>query len=60
MKELKCDGVENCAHPITMIDRKGFIYCTDHGHVRRWSTPCRKLRAHELNRLKAGKPIKKY
>lgn len=57
---LACDMHENCVQPVTHIDNKGFVYCTEHGLNRRWSHPCRKLRPHELNKLKSGKPIARY
>lgn len=59
---LTCDMGHGCADPVTMIDRKGFIYCTGHGESRKtWGTAgCRKLRPYELNRLLKGQQLAKY
>lgn len=57
---LRCDMDHDCTDPITHIDNAGFIYCTKHGIRRRDWKPCRKLRPHELNRLKRGQQIAKY
>ncbi len=57
---LGCDMKRECSDPITHLDTKGFIYCTNHGLQRRQHQPCRKLRPHELKRLQAGQAIQKY
>lgn len=57
---LSCDMHKECASEVTMIDNSGWLYCTDHGLDRRSWKPCRKLRTHELNRLKRGEQIKRY
>lgn len=57
---LTCDMVKECHEPVTHIDNKGFVYCTKHGVERRYTHPCRKLRTHELNRLKRGETVKRY
>lgn len=54
--EFKPCNSENVTH----IDDKGFIYCKPHGENRQRHRNCRKLRANELNRIKAGKTIQKY
>jgi hypothetical protein len=58
--KLQCDMHKECQSPIAMIDNSGFIYCEFHGLRRRDWKPCRKLRAHELKRLQAGKQVTKY
>lgn len=57
---LTCDMWFKCQEEVTHIDQDGYVYCTDHGLQRRMSQPCRKLRTWELNRLKSGKPLKRY
>ncbi len=57
---LLCDMDEACLREVTHIDSNGFIYCTDHGIQRRGWQPCRKLRSHEVNGLKRGKPVSSY
>jgi len=55
--ELRCDGADGCAATVTHIDNKGFIYCTGHGEARRSWLPCRKMRAWEVAKLRAGETI---
>lgn len=57
---LSCDGANGCAGDVTHIDTAGFAYCAKHGAWRQQYEPCRKLRAHELARLKRGLPLTKY
>lgn len=58
---LRCDMTDECDQLVTMIDIKGWAYCTEHGLQRRYYVmPCRKLRPHELNRLKRGIPLTHY
>lgn len=57
---LACDMTDDCQTPVTMIDDKGYVYCTDHGLERRDWRPCRKLRDHEVNRLNRGEPLAHY
>jgi hypothetical protein len=58
---LSCDMDHACAEPITMLDRKGYIYCTTHGMNRRlFGIPCRKLLVRELKQLKRGEQIANY
>lgn len=59
--KLTCDGWCNQTNDVAMIDEKGFAYCTPCGQRRRESgRRCRKLRPHELNRLRAGLTIPSY
>jgi hypothetical protein len=59
--DLQCDMKRDCTLPVTMIDNKGFIYCTFHGLQRRsHGTPCRKLTSTEIEGLKRGEPVKRY
>lgn len=55
-----CDMKRDCPEPISMIDDKGFAYCTGHGEQRQMYRPCRKLRPHELNRLNRGEQLAHY
>ena len=58
---LSCDMDLECKAEVTMIEEKGWIYCTYHGtHRREYGYRNRKLRPHELNRLKRGQQIAKY
>lgn len=58
--DLLCDMESGCTGEVTMLDDKGYVYCTDHGLQRRGWRLCRKLRPHELNRLRRGEPLKGY
>lgn len=57
---MKCEMETHCTAPVTHLDNNGFIYCTTHGIQRRHWKPCRKLRTHELNRIRQGLQITKY
>ena len=57
---LRCDMTAGCLEPVTHLDNKGYVYCTQHGIERRDCRPCRKLRAHELRKLEQGEPLKRY
>lgn len=58
---LQCDMSSDCTEELAYIDDSGFAYCTDHGQMRQQSgRRCRKLRPHELNRLKKGLQLKSY
>ncbi|ALE93768.1 hypothetical protein AOC05_17905 [Arthrobacter alpinus] len=59
-KRVSCQMERGCPEPVTHLDQDGWAYCTGHGLQRRLSQPCRKLRPHELNRLKRGDQITKY
>lgn len=56
---LFCD-MGDCNRMVTHIDEKGYVYCTDHGIERRSWKRCRKLRPHELRRLRRGEPLTHY
>jgi hypothetical protein len=58
--QLVCDMIEDCPNPVTHIGEKGYVYCTGHAPQRRGWERVRKLRPHELNRLRRGEPLKKY
>ena len=59
--KLVCEMTNNCPGEVTHIDMKGYIYCGHHGPDRRhYGINCRKLRTHELNRLKRGEQVKSY
>jgi len=58
--DLQCDWGEDCHAEISHIDSNGFIYCTPHGVQRRDWRPCRKLRPHELARLRRGEQVTRY
>lgn len=59
--KLVCDMKRACAYPVTMIDEKGFSYCTIHGIARRSSgLRVRKLRPWEIKQLESGQPIPSY
>lgn len=58
--ELRCDMKSDCSHPITNIDKKGYVYCANHGLQRRQTQPCRKLTASELKRLVRGETLIRY
>lgn len=57
---LNCDMKSDCECEVSYIDHKGFIYCETHGKQRQQYSKCRKLRKHEINRLKSGKQLKSY
>jgi len=57
---LHCDMHSNCQGHVAMIDSGGYVYCEPHGLDRRMSHSCRKLRPHELNRLRRGEPVTRY
>lgn len=56
----RCDMRTECTSPVTHIDESGFIYCTTHGQARQAWKRCRKMRPHELNRIKRGEPVARY
>lgn len=58
---LRCEMDRECKDAPTMLEDKGWVYCTRHGMMRRgYSHRVRKLRPHELNRLKKGQQIERY
>ena len=59
---LKCEMRDDCYEPVTMIENKGYIYCTGHGIARR-DPPrnrTRKIRPAEMRRLLRGEQIERY
>lgn len=52
--------VKQCPYPVTHVDKKGYVYCTEHGIERRLYQSCRKLRPWEIRRLEADKPLTRY
>lgn len=56
--ELRCEMTDTCAKPVTMIDDKGYVYCTGHGRARRCARDCRELKPYELDMLRAGEAIR--
>ena len=59
-QEPVCDMDGKCEEPVTHIDDHGFIYCAKHGEQRKQWRRCRKLRPHEVNRIKRGEPVTRY
>lgn len=63
-KTLTCEMSGNCTRPVTHIDEKGYIFCTEHGIERRgygdYRIYCRKLRPHEINRIAHGDGLRSY
>ena len=55
-----CDGWCEKTGEVAMIDQAGFAYCEPCGMTRRQYEPCRKLRPHELNRLRRGEQLTHY
>lgn len=56
----KCDMKSDCLNPITHIDNKGFVYCTECGKDRKLTHSCRKLRPWELKLIQAGRQVPSY
>jgi hypothetical protein len=59
-QQLACDMRFDCDAPVTHMDHKGFVYCTEHGLRRRVYCPCRSLRPFEVRKLQRGEVIAKY
>lgn len=57
-----CDWSTDCNAPVSHLDEKGFVYCTEHGIGRRLYSGrrCRKLRPWELKMVHAGKALPSY
>lgn len=58
----QCDAKHECHAEVAYIDDRGFAYCKDCGPSFQgtiWRR-CRKLRPHELNRLRRGQTIERY
>lgn len=60
MIKLNCCGKENCLNEIKYIDKKGFIYCENHGKLRKQYVSARKLTKKELQALTQGLQLNKY
>lgn len=60
MTKLKCDMSKDCNSEVTHIDSSGFIYCSSHGELRKFSKRCRKLKPKELKTLEQGQPLTRY
>lgn len=58
--DTTCDMTHDCTEPVTYIDQGGYVYCTPHGLQRQSYEPCRKMRPHEVNRIKRGEPLTRY
>jgi hypothetical protein len=59
---LRCEMDDRCPYPVTMVENKGYVYCTEHGIARR-DPPrnlVRKIRPFEMNRILRGEQIAKY
>lgn len=54
MKDLKCDMKLDCGASVTHIDEKGWVYCAQHGAIRKYTMRCRQLKPKELATLKSG------
>lgn len=59
-RKLKCDMKAECANPVTHIEDKGWVYCTEHATLRRGIHRIRKMQPWEIRRLEAGKPLQSY
>jgi hypothetical protein len=55
---LHCDMEKNCKEPVSMIDNKGFVYCTKHGERRKMDVGTRKLKPAEIKKLEKGESIR--
>lgn len=51
---LSCDKRKDCIKPVTMMDKKGWLYCSEHGPYMLADRPVRKLRQWEIRMLLAG------
>jgi hypothetical protein len=58
--QLACDMRRECTEQVTMLDEKGYVYCKDHGSIRKYTMRCRKLSEQELEQLREGKPLAGY
>lgn len=56
----QCDMDHLCGREVTHIGEKGYIYCAFHAIGRRQWERCRKMRPHELNRIRRGQPLTHY
>lgn len=61
VRPLTCGMRKDCGAPVTMLDEKGFAYCTEHGVERRSHGPrCRRLTTAELLQLRLSIPLAGY
>ncbi len=51
--DYRCDMEKDCERPVTYMDDRGYLYCTEHGQIR--DVPCRELNSTELKLLDEGK-----
>lgn len=57
--ELHCDMKEGCEEPVTHVDNRGFVYCSQHAERRKsGGTPTRALRPNEIKNLERGETIR--
>ena len=56
----RCDMDDACERDVTYIGEKGWIYCATHAIPRRYWERTRKMRPHELNRIRRGEPLDHY
>lgn len=59
-RALQCDMRRECTEPVTHIGEKGYTYCAEHVADRRGVERCRRMRAWEVDLLRAGKPLPSY
>lgn len=59
-EKLRCDMKSTCESPVTHLDEKGYVYCSEHGQIRKFTMRCRKLEAGEVKHLESGKPLERY
>jgi hypothetical protein len=59
--QIICDMSADCRAEATHIDESGFVYCPKDAERRKDSgRRARKLRPHEVNRLRRGEPLDRY
>lgn len=59
-EKLHCDMRAACESPVTHLDEKGYVYCAEHGQIRKHSMRCRKLSHEEVRHLESGNPLERY
>ncbi len=59
---MKCEMRDDCTQPVTHIGEKGYIYCTNHAHARRYGgiERTRAMRKWECTLIAEGKPLPSY
>lgn len=55
-----CDGMRYCEQPVTHLDDKGYVYCTNHGTQRAQHRACRAMTDVEIERLAHGQQIERF